>query len=66
MFASPIWLGWRGKAADVGMIPLTQATPGGLQASWPMLEFQVSTKVALCLAAAVAMTWFSCCSRPLK
>ena len=48
------------------MIPLTQATPGALHASWPMLEFQVLTNVAPLAAAALASTWLSCCSSPLK
>ena len=27
MFCSPAWLGCKGKPGEVGMIPLTQATP---------------------------------------
>ena len=66
MFASPSWFGWSGNAAEVGTIPLTQATPGGLHASCPMLEFQVSTKVAPLAAAVCASTLLRCCSSQLK
>ena len=66
MFVSPAWFGCSGNAADVGTIPLTHATPGGLHASWPMLEFQVSTNVAPFEAATLVSTWFRPCSSELK
>jgi hypothetical protein len=43
MFCSPAAFGCSGNAIEVGTIPLTHATPGGWQASWPMLELNVST-----------------------
>ena len=41
------------------MIPLTQAVPGDLQASWPMLDVNVSTYLAPLALAALRSTVLS-------
>src|SRR5437588_12058756 len=66
MFCSPIWFGCRGNATELGTIPLTHAVPGGLQASCPTLEVNVSTYLAPFAAASCWMTAFSICSSELK
>jgi hypothetical protein len=55
----PLWLGWIGAAGLAGMTGSTQRVEEPLQASWPMLAWYQSTRVALLPAAWVASIAFS-------